>query len=265
MTAFLQLVGQIQRPVVNITRQIPSFIYSTASIDRIMELEDSPKEETGDPIRLEGPVGIRVEDMSFRYPDGEANVLSHLSHDFVPLSRTAIVGETGIGKSTLIRLILALLEPDSGSITLYGRSSSAKASPLTRCNLVYVPQGNTLFSGTIRENLLMGDPEASEERMKEVLEVAQAGFVFSLPAGMDSSCGEGGAGLSEGQAQRIAIARGLLRPGNILLLDEFSSSLDPETEEKLMESVSRFAEGKTVIFITHREKVSAWCDSILRL
>ena len=265
MTAFLQLVGQIQRPVVNITRQIPSFIYSTASIDRLMELEDSPKEETGDPVRIEGPVGIRIEDLTFRYPDGENNVMSGLSHDFAPLSRTAIVGETGIGKSTLIRLILALLEPNSGSITLYGRSSSAKASPLTRCNLVYVPQGNTLFSGTIRENLLMGDPEASEERMKEVLEVAQAGFVFSLPAGIDSPCGEGGAGLSEGQAQRIAIARGLLRPGDILLLDEFSSSLDPETEEKLMESVSRFAEGKTIIFITHREKVSAWCDSILRL
>ena len=265
MTAFLQLVGQIQRPVVNITRQIPSFIYSTASIDRIMELEDSPKEETGDPIRIEGPVGIRVEDMTFRYPDGEVDVLSHLSHDFAPLSRTAIVGETGIGKSTLIRLILALLEPNSGSISLYGSASSVKVSPLTRCNLVYVPQGNTLFSGTIRENLLMGDPEASEERMKEVLEVAQAGFVFSLPAGIDSPCGEGGAGLSEGQAQRIAIARGLLRPGSILLLDEFSSSLDPETEEKLMESVSRFAEGKTIIFITHREKVSAWCDSILRL
>ena len=265
MTAFLQLVGQIQRPVVNITRQIPSFIYSTASIDRLMELEDSPKEETGDPVRIEGPVGIRIEDLTFRYPDGENNVMSGLSHDFAPLSRTAIVGETGIGKSTLIRLILALLEPNSGSITLYGRSSSAKASPLTRCNLVYVPQGNTLFSGTIRENLLMGDPEASEERMREVLEVAQAGFVFSLPAGIDSPCGEGGAGLSEGQAQRIAIARGLLRPGDILLLDEFSSSLDPETEEKLMESVSRFAEGKTIIFITHREKVSAWCDSILRL
>ena len=111
----------------------------------------------------------------------------------------------------------------------------------------------------------MGDPEASEERLSDVLEVAQAGFVFTLPEGIDSSCGEGGAGLSEGQAQRIAIARGLLRPGSILLLDEFSSSLDPETEEKLMESVSRFAEGKTIIFITHREKVSAWCDNILRL
>ncbi|MBR6055238.1 MAG: ABC transporter ATP-binding protein [Bacteroidales bacterium] len=265
MTAFLQLVGQIQRPVVNITRQIPSFIYSTASIDRLIELEDSPKEEAGDPIRIEGPIGIRVEDLTFRYPDGEYDVFNGFSCDFAPLSRTAIVGETGIGKSTLIRLILALLEPSSGGITIYGNSGSAPASPRTRCNLVYVPQGNTLFSGSIRENLLMGDPEADEERLKEVLEVAQAGFVFSLPEGMDSSCGEGGAGLSEGQAQRIAIARGLLRPGSILLLDEFSSSLDPETEEKLMESVSRFAEGKTIIFITHREKVSARCDNILRL
>ena len=265
MTAFLQLVGQIQRPVVNITRQIPSFIYSTASIDRLLELEDSPKEEAGEPIRIDGPLGIRVENLSFRYPDGERDVFSGLSCDFAPLSRTAILGETGIGKSTLIRLILSLLEPSSGSIKIYGESSSAAVSPRTRCNLVYVPQGNTLFSGSIRENLLMGDPEASEERLRDVLEVAQAGFVFTLPEGIDSSCGEGGAGLSEGQAQRIAIARGLLRPGSILLLDEFSSSLDPETEEKLMESVSRFAEGKTIIFITHREKVSAWCDNILRL
>ena len=265
MTAFLQLVGQIQRPVVNITRQIPSFIYSTASIDRLLELEDSPKEEAGDPVRLDAPLGIRVEGLTFRYPDGEYDVFSGFTCDFPPLSRTAIVGETGIGKSTLIRLILALLEPSSGSITIYGKSDSAPASPRTRCNLVYVPQGNTLFSGSIRENLLMGDPEADEDRLKEVLEVAQAGFVFSLPDGLDSSCGEGGAGLSEGQAQRIAIARGLLRPGSILLLDEFSSSLDPETEEKLMESVSRFAEGKTIIFITHREKVSARCDNILRL
>ena len=265
MTAFLQLVGQIQRPVVNITRQIPSFIYSTASIDRLIELEDSPKEEAGEPVRIDGPLGIRVENLTFRYPDGEFDVFSGFSYDFAPLSRTAIVGETGIGKSTLIRLILALLEPASGNISIYGKSSSAPASPLTRCNLVYVPQGNTLFSGSIRENLLMGDPEADEERLKEVLEVAQASFVFSLPDGIDSSCGEGGAGLSEGQAQRIAIARGLLRPGSILLLDEFSSSLDPETEEKLMESVSRFAEGKTIIFITHREKVSSRCDNILRL
>ena len=114
MTAFLQLVGQIQRPLVNLTRQIPSFVYSTTSIDRLMELEDAPKEVTGDPVKLAGPAGIRVEGLDYRYPDGKRMILKDLTFDFPPLSRTAIVGETGSGKSTLIRLMLALLKPVGG-------------------------------------------------------------------------------------------------------------------------------------------------------
>ena len=260
MTAFLQLVGQIQRPVVNLTRQIPSFVYATASIDRLMELEEAPKAETGDPVRLDGPAGIRVKGLSYRYPDGHRMILSGLDFDFPPLSRTAIVGETGAGKSTLIRLMLALLKPVEGSVVLYDAGREVEASPSTRCNLVYVPQGNTLFSGTVRENLLMGNPEATEHQMREALETAVADFVLDLPDGLDTRCGEGGAGLSEGQAQRIAIARGLLRPGSILLLDEFSSSLDPETEERLMENLTKKAAGKTMIFITHRERIAQYCE-----
>ena len=265
MTAFLQLVGQVQRPVVNLTRQIPSFIYSSTSIDRLMELEDAPKEETGESVKLSGPAGIRVEGLGYRYPDGHRMILENLSYDFPPLSRTAIVGETGAGKSTLIRLMLALLKPVDGKVVLYDGSREVPASAATRCNLVYVPQGNTLFSGTVRENLLMGDPEATEERMKAALETAVADFVFSFPQGLDTLCGEGGAGLSEGQAQRIAIARGLLRPGSILLLDEFSSSLDPETEEKLMDNLMQKAAGKTMIFITHRERIAQHCGRTCRI
>jgi len=261
MTSFLQLVGQIQRPVVNLMYQIPNFIYATASIDRLIELEDTPLEEVKDPVKLEGPVGIRVADVSFRYPDGEKPVLKDFSFDFPPLSRTAIIGETGAGKSTLIRLMMSLLKPDGGSIVLYNKDGEVPASSATRCNLVYVPQGNSLLSGTIRENLLMGDPSATEADMWRALKTAAADFVEDL----DTLCGEGGSGLSEGQAQRIAIARGLLRKGDILLLDEFSSSLDPETEERLMKGLEKNAEGKTLIFITHRERISDYCERHCRV
>ena len=265
MTAFLQLVGQVQRPLVNLARQIPSFIYSTTSIDRLMEMEDAPKEVAGDPVKLAGSAGIRVEDLYYRYPDGQRMILQGLTFDFPPLSRTAIVGETGSGKSTLIRLMLALLKPVDGRVVLYDGTQEVPASAATRCNLVYVPQGNTLFSGSVRENLRMGNPEATEEEMKAALETAVADFVFSLPDGMDTRCGEGGAGLSEGQAQRIAIARGLLRPGSILLLDEFSSSLDPETEQRLMDNLTKKAAGKTMIFITHRERIAQLCERTCRI
>ena len=265
MTAFLQLVGQVQRPLVNLTRQIPGLIYSSTSIDRLMEMEDAPKEVAGDPVRLAGPAGIRVENLDYRYPDGKRMILKDLTFDFPPLSRTAIVGETGAGKSTLIRLMLALLKPVGGRVVLYDEAQEVSASAATRCNLVYVPQGNTLFSGSVRENLRMGNPDATEDEMKAALETAVADFVFSLPDGLDTRCGEGGSGLSEGQSQRIAIARGLLRPGSILLLDEFSSSLDPETEQKLMDNLTKKAAGKTMIFITHRERIAQLCERTCRI
>ena len=265
MTAFLQLVGQVQRPLVNLTRQIPSLIYSSTSIDRLMEMEDAPKVVAGDSVRLAGPAGIRVENLDYRYPDGKRMILKDLTFDFPPLSRTAIVGETGVGKSTLIRLMLALLKPVGGRVALYDEAQEVPASAATRCNLVYVPQGNTLFSGSVRENLRMGNPDATEDEMKAALETAVADFVFSLPDGLDTRCGEGGSGLSEGQSQRIAIARGLLRPGSILLLDEYSSSLDPETEQKLMDNLTKKAAGKTMIFITHRERIAQLCERTCRI
>lgn len=274
MTAFLQLVGQIQRPIVEMSSQIPSIIHATASIDRLLELEALPREDVSEQILIEGTAGVRLSDICFAYPDSERDVLHHFSHDFKPGSRTAIVGPTGVGKSTLIRLLLTLLRPRSGSIDIYaghdaisGMDSAGKSIPLTpalRCNMAYVPQGNTLFSGTIRENLLMGDPGASQERLEWALHTSAADFVSDLPDGMDTQCFEAGGGLSEGQAQRIAIARTLLRPGTILLLDEFSSALDAETENALMERLTAALPDHTMIFITHRERIIDYCDSVLR-
>ena len=268
MTAFLQLVGQIQRPLVEMSSQIPSVIHATASIDRIMELESLPREEMTEPLLIEGTAGVRLADVTFSFPDSEKNVLEHFSYDFRPGSRTAIIGPTGVGKSTMIRLLLSLLKPQSGEILIYSDKSSSDShqiSAATRCNLVYVPQGNSLFSGTIKENLLMGNPEATMTQMEEALFTAAAEFVYSLPKGLDTQCFEAGGGLSEGQAQRIAIARALLRPGSVLLLDEFSSALDAETENALMDRLTTRLPHHTMIFITHRDKIIDYCTDILRL
>lgn len=265
MTAFLQLVGQIQRPLVEISSQIPAVIHAAASIDRIMELESLPREDMSEPQFLAGTAGIRVKDVTFAYPDSERNIFEGFSYDFTPGSRTAIVGPTGVGKSTLIRLLLSLLKPQKGTLEIYNSEESIPVSASVRSNIVYVPQGNSLFSGTIRDNLLMGNPEATQEELEAALHTAAADFVFNLPDGVDTQCFEAGGGLSEGQAQRIAIARALLRPGSILLLDEFSSALDAETESILMERLTCDLPSHTMIFITHRERIIDYCTATLKL
>lgn len=264
MTAFLQLVNRIQGPARDLTRLAPVFVGVFTAAERLMELEENPLEEQGDPIPLTAPCGVRLEHITYAYDDGDSNVIEQLDFDFYPGSCTAVLGETGAGKTTLIRLILALLHPNEGKVILYNQQEQRELSPLMRCNFVYVPQGNTLMSGTIRDNLRLGKLNATEEEIKTALEMSCASFVMELPDGLDTVCTEAGGGLSEGQAQRISIARALLRNRPIMLFDEATSALDPETERQLLHNILSNHD-KTVIFITHRPAVVDYCDQTLHL
>ena len=265
MISFIQLVGQIQGPFRDMTRFIPILINTLTASERLMELEEMPLEDDANPIAFKSGAGVRFTDVSFHYREGGRAILSRFSCDFPKGSTTAILGETGAGKTTLIRLILALLKPTDGQIEIYDDAQTVKVSPRTRCNLVYVPQGNTLFSGTIRDNLLLGNPDATEEDMREALETACAGFVMNRPDGLDTICGELGAGLSEGQAQRIAIARALLRKGSVLLLDEATSALDMQTEQQLLKNLANRNAEQTIICVTHRPAVIAYCTQVVEM
>lgn len=264
MTAFLQLVNKIQGPARSLTKVIPAFVSALTAAERLMELEEDPMEQQGEPIRLKAPCGIRFEKVSYTYNDAEQPVIDNLSFDFSPGSCTALLGETGAGKTTLVRMVLALLKQQKGNITIYDSDSSNDLSPLLRCNIVYVPQGNTLMSGTIRDNLLLGKTDATEEEMKEALTKSCADFVMELPQGLDTACSEKGGGLSEGQAQRIAIARALLRNRPIMVFDESTSALDPDTERLLLGNILS-GKDKTIIFVTHRPAVVDYCDRVLKI
>ena len=265
MSAYLQLVGLIQRPTMDLSKFIPGIVSSLTAADRLCELEDIPLEMQGETIMLEGTAGVRFKGVSFQYTETSRMILDNFSFDFSPNSSTAIVGETGAGKTTLIRLLVALINPKSGSIELYNDNECRTSSTLTRRNFVYIPQGNSLISGTIRENLLMGDPDATEEQMKRALYIACADYVYDLPRGIDNEVTERGGGLSEGQAQRIAVARSILRPGSILILDEVTSALDEETEQEMLRRLTQSQIGKTLIFVTHRPAIIRYCNQVLRI
>lgn len=264
MTAYLQLVNKIQSPARQLTKLVPAFVGVFTAAERLMELEEDPLEEQGDPIVLDAPCGVRLSNISYAYTDADEDVIHNLNFDFRPGSCTAVLGETGAGKTTIVRMILALLKPQKGRVELYNDKECREMSPRMRANLVYVPQGNTLLSGTIRDNLRLGKLDATDEEMRAALHKACADFVMDLPDGLDTQCAEQGGGLSEGQAQRISIARALLRDRSIILFDEATSALDPETERHLLQNLLKHND-KTIIFITHRLAVVDYCDQTLKI
>lgn len=268
LSAFLQLVGQIQRPTADMSRRLPAIIHAMASAERLMEIYDAEQEDipSTDNAPAFIPDGIRLENVTFGYPDANRKIFRNFTHDFRPGTSTAIMGETGAGKSTMMRLMLGLLKPESGNVIFYAEDGScADASARFRSGIVYVPQGNSLLSATIRENLIGGKENLSDDVIRNALFMAAAEFVYDLPDGLDTKCGEGGEGLSEGQAQRIAIARALLSDGRIMLLDEFTSALDAETESKLMDRLTENYTGKTLVFITHRKEIAERCVNVVHV
>ena len=270
LVVFLQLAGQIQVPFIQFNHQYPLLISSMASVERLMEFENLPKEDITHSIRFSVPVGIKFSNVDFRYKEDSRWIYRDFNHNFAPGSITAVVGETGAGKSTLLRMFLATLTPNSGSVTFYGNENGItkkyNASPQTRGNCVYVPQGNSLISGTIRYNLLLGKVDATDEEMREALYSAAADFVINdFPDGLDTAIGEGGLGISEGQAQRIAIARSFLRPGKVILMDEPTSALDAETEKIFLTRLTNQTHDKTIIIVTHKKEVCKYVSEVITI
>ncbi|MCD8289288.1 MAG: ABC transporter ATP-binding protein/permease [Prevotella sp.] len=263
MVAFLQLVARLQNPARNMAKFAPAFVAVYTAAERLMEIEEEPLEEQGEAVKMPAPCGIRLKDVDFAY--GEKPVLKGLTFDFKPGACTAVIGPTGIGKTTLLRLLLALVQPARGTAEIYSQGAHSEAiTARHRCNFVYVPQGNTLLSGSIRDNLLLANPDATDAMMLDALEKSCAGFVKNLPQGLDTLCSEQGGGLSEGQSQRISIARALLRGRPVMLFDEATSALDPATEQQLLSNILA-TKGHTIIFITHRPAALEYCDAVLEL
>lgn len=261
MTIFLSLASRIQGPIYSIARTIPQLSTIEASADRINELRKLPVESQNCEVPLADivDVGIEFQNVAFGYT--EDVVLDNIKLKITPGDFVAVVGASGVGKTTLVRLIMSLIQPNEGSVDfLMNGSFTMSAQRAARSIIAYVPQGNTLFSGTIAENLMMGNPNATLEDMDAALKSAAAEFVFTLPDGLNTVIGERGKRLSDGQAQRIAIARAIIRHSPLLILDEATSSLDLETEHQILQELRRLDYHPTCIIVTHRESILSICN-----
>lgn len=259
LTAVTQLVGQLQVPFTNMSAVIPQYAAMCASGERLMELMLIPEQQGSSALAPEDVIdGVGAEKLAFSY---DRDTVLHCGEFFVPTGFfAAITGLSGVGKSTLLKLLLGIYSPEAG--TLYVRSGEKRIALNrgTRRLFAYVPQGNLLLSGTLRENLLLANPGASEEQVQQAVYVSGMDeFLPQLPQGMETVLGESGAGLSEGQAQRLAIARAILTGAPILLLDESTSALDGETERLVLQRI-RGLKNRTCLAVTHRPAALELCD-----
>ena len=260
MTVFLTLVNRVQAPVMGLAQKVPLIVMILASAGRIIELQNIEMEPVAENTLERKEIGVKIDDLSFGYTD--ETIIENASVDIKPGEFMAIVGESGIGKTTLVRIMMSFLDKYSGQITYYDdKGNKENNNAGIRDYISYVPQGNTLFSGTIRENIRMGKVDATEEEMLEALKLS-AGyeFVMSLPKGLDTVIGERGFGLSEGQAQRIAIARAFIRKAPFLILDEATSALDEGTEQQVITGLMNLTPRPTCVIITHRKSILKYCD-----
>lgn len=266
MTLFLALVTQIQNSIKTLGTIVPQCYSLVVSAKRIREITELESEEYENLTTMPKTVGLRAEDVSFTYDGEEAAVLKNLRFDIPSGSRVGIVGTSGAGKTTFIRLLLSLVKPDKGTLEYIDENGNAeKVSGCARRFISYVPQGNTLMSGSVRENLLSGNGAATDDEMWQALEIAcAADFLRKTPKGLDTVLTEDAGGLSEGQAQRVAIARALLRNRPVLILDEATSALDEGTEAKIFERISAMND-RTCFIITHRSSMLKYCNMILEI
>ncbi len=271
MVLFIQLSGYLSSSISSLIGSVPTVITATVSAGRIIAVLNLPREASGgngaaEEIAASGKVPeIEFDNVGFGYKNG-GEVFSGVNLKIAPGEFAAFVGPSGGGKTTLLRVLLGLVKPAFGKATLSAGGVTAEISPATRKIFTYVPQEKAVFSGTVAEMLRLFSPDATDEEIFAALKAACAyDFVTALPQGINTPLGERGAGFSEGQNQRLSIARAVLRKAPVLLLDEATSALDLETERTVLENITALCRGKTLIVMTHRESVLPLCDSVYQI